>query len=1086
MSGELAAERLDRIFVEEEEEELARLAVERGWISPESLRSRPIRELIEPDRLEELSRSISREHFQRRIQAPEEARPHLSDPSRRLADYVLVAPLGSGGAAEVWKAWDLKLGRWVAIKRLLGGRFSPERLHREATAAAKLSHPNIVQVFHAGTEENRPYLVLQLVEGRSLASLRLPLRDAVAAVRAASMAVYHAHEKGVVHRDLKPDNLMMDDQGEVKVLDFGLAHLLEASRSLTATGTVLGTPAFMSPEQARGDPAGAEPPSDIYSLGATLYELTTGRPPFVGESMAEIVRKVIDDEPLRPRRLEPQIPRDVETVILKAMDKAPRRRYATAAELAEDLRRWQEGEPILARPAGLRRRGFRFLRRHPMATGLGLAALVSSIIFFPMWWAQGRRAEEAQRKAELSRETAVGVMRSASMGAVETILAARRKGDAVGPMNSFLEAFLQKRFREAVAHAPDLAEPHYLMGRILRARLSEEQAELHQRAALARDPSYGPALYESVVLLSRRYGRDRERLRRARINLDGESDFDESGHAGLQALKSEIDKIGRRLESAGTTESLRLSEASRLAARGISTCYLGDAGRARDLLLRALQLDPHLEEVYETLAEFASGNDEKEKWFSEGLKVDAGYSGFFIGRAGARLDRALDKRFAGQEEDGDLAAAEEDYARASELEDRHPETWVYRGMARVYRGTGARRRGENPLEHFDRAEEFLVKALQKSPKLALAWRWRGAAWNNRGLARKQRGDDPSGDYAHADEFFGRAIELEPDDATGWLWRGILRSNRSFDSLEGMTAAEKDLKEAIQRGAMEGWRTLGSLRYQRAEYLIKTGADPEEELRQSEADLTRALEVVSKRILWTVHKDRGALRLVRARWSSRSSFSVDDYLKADEDLARAAELNPKDADVWYVRSNTRIDLGRWPGRPGSDAASDLRIAIDALDRALEVRPGMANAWGNRGAARVCLYRRSAEKEMELLRSAESDLCKSLELNPRAADYWVWLGQARLEMAVLTGSKELFAQSKADHDRAIQVRPRYGRALMRRGQFQQARGRYLSSHGEPEAARAAYLEAIGDLEQARALDPSLASEVDPLLAGLKRDQ
>jgi serine/threonine-protein kinase len=279
-----------------------------------------------------------------------------------IAGYEILGELGRGGMGVVYKARQQRPARVVALKMLLGGAHAdPERRARllaEAGAIARLQHPHIVQVFEVGEHGDGrgllPFLALEYVAGGSLAD-RLggtpqPPRQAAALVRTLAGAVHYAHGKGVIHRDLKPANVLLTEEGTPKVNDFGLAR--QPEQDLTATGAILGTPSYMAPEQAGGDRRQVGPAAGAYALGAILYECLTGRPPFAGADPLETLVQVRSQEPVPPARLNPQVPRDLDTVCLKCLEKETARRYPSAAELGEDLGRFLAGEPVRARPAG--------------------------------------------------------------------------------------------------------------------------------------------------------------------------------------------------------------------------------------------------------------------------------------------------------------------------------------------------------------------------------------------------------------------------------------------------------------------------------------------------------------------------------------------------------------------------------------------------------------------------------------------------------------------------------------------------------------------------------------------------------------
>jgi serine/threonine-protein kinase len=278
--------------------------------------------------------------------------------------YELQAVLGHGGMGLVYKAWHQRLNRAVALKMLLAGPYARaedlERFLREAEAVAGLRHPNMVQVHDVGDVDGQPYFTMELVEGGSLAQkiagAPQPARQAAALVATSAAAIHVAHQSGIIHRDLKPGNILLTGDGTPKVTDFGLAKRLEDGQGLPLSGAPLGTPSYMAPEQARGQKDAIGPAADVYSLGAILYELLTGRPPFRAETAAETQQQVIHQEPAPPSRLNGRVSRDLETICLKCLHKAPERRYATPAALAEDLKRFQRGESIAARPPGFTER----------------------------------------------------------------------------------------------------------------------------------------------------------------------------------------------------------------------------------------------------------------------------------------------------------------------------------------------------------------------------------------------------------------------------------------------------------------------------------------------------------------------------------------------------------------------------------------------------------------------------------------------------------------------------------------------------------------------------------------------------------
>jgi tetratricopeptide (TPR) repeat protein len=441
-------------------------------------------------------------------------------PLPHVLGYELIEELGRGGMGVVYKAWQPRLNRLVALKMILAGAHAgPQELARfriEVEAAGRLQHPNIVAVYEVSQPGDPPFLVMEFVDGGSLDKkldgTPLPAPVAAGLLETLSRAVHHAHQRAIVHRDLKPANVLLqkDEGGRMKdesdpffgssflpkITDFGVAKLLKGGDSgQTPPGAVLGTPSYMAPEQAAGRGTDIGPPTDVYALGAILYETLTGRPPFKSTTVADTLRQVLTQDPVPPARLQPKVPRDLQTICLKCLEKEPRKRYASALELAEDLRRYRGGEPIRARPTGAWGRAVKWARRRPAAAALvGLSATIVLGLSAGGWWysAEMRAAAQREEQQRLAAEenfrlalaavdemlTEVGAVDLADVPQMEPV---REKvlQRAVG----FFQQFLARRGSDpAVRH--EAARVHARLGDVLALLRKQEEAEQAYRQAL--------------------------------------------------------------------------------------------------------------------------------------------------------------------------------------------------------------------------------------------------------------------------------------------------------------------------------------------------------------------------------------------------------------------------------------------------------------------------------------------------------------------------------------------------------------------------------------------------------------------------
>jgi tetratricopeptide (TPR) repeat protein len=932
---------------------LGELLVRKGYLSPQQLEA-TLR--ISPKPANQSPSSSSQATL------PAEVARAAEIGGNHVGKFVRVHAIGAGGMGEVWSAWDTELRRWVALKFLNSkNRDEVLRFEREAQTAAKLSHPNIAAVYAVGEEGGRNYIALQLVRGRTLAVFpRDDRRVLVEFLRQAALAVHYAHGEGVVHRDLKPHNLMVEgdltrrsDPAEFRiyVMDFGLAKQAAGESSLSVSGTVLGTPSYMPPEQARGLMTAVNARSDVYSLGATLYEILTDRPPFKHENVYEILKKVVEEEPKPPRKLNPSVDADLETVVLKCLEKDPERRYASARELAEDLGRYLKGEPVLARPASVAYRLRKWVeRRKALAAAVASAVLAGIAIAAIVVGGAAERAREArelgaeasrafagrdwsrtnellgrylalrpgdasarQRKAvcekELERlrkeaESKVAAMEAAAL--CQKALANVKEGKTLWRVRTARPEQWEKFFaeahgfvREALARDASLAGSHFTLGEILEAQGKWTEAVAAYDRTLELDAAFAEAWQRRGIcyleLFSEALMDAQWRSRRPDQVL---AILMAPGPRAVECRTKSLDSLKKYSElRKEAAESIEYRYAQ--VAASIVQGRFVEADQASDRLLAEVQTDERV-------------------WL---LKAASQIARMNFKGAAATLTKLIDDVapalwrpyfFRGWiylvSKDWDRALA--DCSRAVDLDSR---------QARIY---GVRAAVFIEKNDYASARADYDKAIEHSPQ------W-GFAWTARAGARLRLGD-AEGAVTDAT----RAMELEPTDSTAAMVRAQAKWR-----LSDRTAALDDASRAVKISPREP-----------DTYTLRS------QLRSAAGEKEAAIEDATKVVELNPRDVAGW------RWRSSLRFQMKDPAGAIGDLTKAIDLAPQDLDLRYARGQYRLLSGDATGaiedatrgieaapRDGKHrmlrgkallAQTEHRKALDDFQKARELSPGLA--------------------------------------------------------------------------------------------------------------------------------------------------
>jgi tetratricopeptide (TPR) repeat protein/tRNA A-37 threonylcarbamoyl transferase component Bud32 len=858
----------------------------------------------------------------------------------RIPRYEVLERLGEGATAVVYRARDRELGRLVALKvlrpKMALSEESRQRFRREAKAAAGLSHPHVVSIHDAGEESGQFYLVMELVDGRPMSDLPqgdpADLNARVGLLHRTALGVAAAHDQGIVHRDLKPSNILVTAAGEPKVSDFGLARLVDSKVELTRTGSSLGTPLYMSPEQVEGRSKDISPRTDVYSLGAILYEILTGRPPHVGETLMEIYGRIVRQDPLPPKKLNARVSDDLQTVALKALDKDPQRRYASARAFADDLRRYLSGEPVEARPAGLAYRVYRRLRRRSVGVGLAIGAAAALLSAGSIWLV--RRA---------GRDEKLSILREHARTSLDAALKLRRAG-ANASMKEFASG-LQTAYRQALESAPDLAEVEYLMGRMHRALMEDDTALAFQERALRKDPRYAPALYEHAVLLAYRYGSglakafaeagrlppgpvSAQAARELPLPLPQEVEGDRSELvAARESILRDCTALEEILSLRGTEGDARpIREAHVLTIKGMLAFYRREKEKASGFLEEAIRKDPTLEEAWAAccaIARQAFSRDagdatpdeverryrRAEELYARAIANDQGYVPHRLGRADARFHWALALRLRGGNPLPPLIDAEDDLTRVLALTPDFPDAWEVRGNVRALQSAFLMDRREDPVRALDGGEADVREALSRWPDRASLWVQLGNLHAQRARHLQRSAKDPFAAYAAAEEALGRGLQLDRSKAAAWqflgtikMQRGDFRQSRGIDPLPDYAGAVHDLNEAIRasRSHASLWSGLAEILRLRAAYRLGRGETPLDDVAAADEAYSEAFRLGPATP--TLRAGRGRLRLGLGRLRERAGETPEAlraYADALSDL-EAAGLDPGEPDLLETR------------------------------------------------------------------------------------------------------------------------------------------------------------------------------------------
>ncbi|MBP7867120.1 MAG: protein kinase [Acidobacteria bacterium] len=1005
--------------------------------------------------------------------------------------YLYEGWIGEGGMGTVYRARDPRLNRTVALKFLRGT--DPAQLRRfeiEARAQAGIDHEHVCKIYDVGVVRDRPYIAMQYIPGVSLEKAwpGMTLEQKLDVIHDAALAVHEAHRKGIIHRDIKPGNILLEPAGDGRwhayIMDFGLARQME-SQGVSMTGEILGTPHYMAPEQANGEVHRLDRRTDVHSLGATLYYILAGRPPYDAETSVAVIVNILSGEPTPLHKVAPQVPPDVETIVMKCLEKEQGRRYDSALALAEDIRRFRNGDPVLARRASLGYRLRKRVMKNRLLTAVTLTALAGLLFLAVLWF--GARADAA-RQVELAQRF------GAEVKEIESIA----RFSAMSPPHDIRpeKALIRRRMdeiRAEMAGAGELGEgpAHYALGRGHLALREFEPALDHLNRAWAAGWRTAETEYALGLTLAFIYRKKLEeanqianpQMRDAR-RRQVESDFRDPALAHLRTARGTADTGGAG--AAKYAEGLiawtegKLPEALETAKRAAVYPWDYESVRLQAVVLTALAdryaeagrypeaIDRHLQAIAALDKALDAARSDPELF---GNKAEV-----LVKLAKARAARGI-------KPDREVPDALAGVRQALSLDPENIQALNLSAWIHLFQAEVDMNRGVDPLPSLDAALRSARAALNLSPREERALSSCGASLRLRGYWQLKHGLDPRPALQEASRILEQLAVLYPRKLENWSQAALASTMRAYyeqetggDCLSWIDRAIRLLIDGLRINppVADVYLNLGVAWNNRAFMEQGRGLDPGPSRKNGIESFRKAIRINPNNPLYHANLG-GALADTARSEADRGGDPSPWFRETVETLQKAAALKPDHDTTFFNLGLAYVEWAAWETQIGKDAAATLKKSVENYERALRLNPGepytlgnLGNAWTSTGYNAL----QTGRPPEHAFSEAEACFLQALKVNPNDAVVfanfgWLRVIQAEAELSNGRDPADRVVDALRCLDRALALRPNYAFALANRTTANRIAALFRLSRGlSPDPFLAA---AVEDAGRARAVNP-----------------